>query len=57
MPENSNLSQQMYLTRAELNQLFTSNINEEQKSARLTLRPWKQCLLSKIMSLVIPQTM
>ena len=47
----------MYLTRAELNQLFTSNINEEQKSARLTLRPWKQCLLSKIMSLVIPQTM
>ena len=28
----------MYLTRAELNQLFTSNINEEQQSARLTLK-------------------
>ena len=36
VPENSNLLQQMYLTRAELNQLFTSNINEEQQSARLT---------------------
>ena len=30
VPENSNLLQQMYLTRGELNQLFTSNINEEQ---------------------------
>ena len=28
----------MYFTRAELNQLFTSNINEEQQSARLTLK-------------------
>ena len=31
------MCQKMYLTRAELNQLFTSNINEEQQSARLTL--------------------
>ena len=38
VPENSNLLQQMYLTRAELNQLFTSNISEEQQSARLTLK-------------------
>ena len=29
VPENSNLLQQMYLTRAQLNKLFTSNINEE----------------------------
>ena len=28
----------MYLTRAELNQLFTDNINGEQQSARLTLK-------------------
>ena len=28
----------MYLTRAELNQLFTSNINKEQQSARLELK-------------------
>ena len=28
----------MYLTRAELNQLFTSNISEEQQSARLMLK-------------------
>ena len=38
MPEDSNLLQQMYLTRAELDQLFTSNINKEQQSARLTLK-------------------
>ena len=38
VPENSNLLQQMYLTRAELNQLFTSNINDKQQSARLTLK-------------------
>ena len=29
VPENFNLLQQMYLARAELNQLFTSNISEE----------------------------
>ena len=28
----------MYLARAELNQLFTSNINDKQQSARLTLK-------------------
>ena len=28
----------MYVARAELNQLFTSNISEEQQSARLTLK-------------------
>ena len=38
VPENSNSLQQMYLTRAELNQLFTSNINEEHQSTRLTLK-------------------
>ena len=38
VPENSNLLQQMYLTRVELNQLFTTNISEEQQSARLTLK-------------------
>ena len=37
VPERSKLLQQMYLARAELNQLFTSNINERQ-SARLTLK-------------------
>ena len=38
VPENSNLLQQMYLTRVELNQLFTTNISEEEQSARLTLK-------------------
>ena len=38
MPENPNLSQQTFLTRAELNQFFTSNISKEQQSARLTLK-------------------
>ena len=38
VPENSNSLLQIYLTRAELNQLFTSNISEEQQSARLTLK-------------------
>ena len=38
MPENPNSLQQMYLIRAELNQFFTSNISEEQQSARLTLK-------------------
>ena len=38
VPENSNLLQQMFLTRAELNKLFNSNINEEQQSPRLTLK-------------------
>ena len=38
VPERSKLLQQMYLARAELNQLFASNINERQQSARLTLK-------------------
>ena len=38
MPEKYNLLQQRYITRAELNQLWTSNINEQQQSARLTLK-------------------
>ena len=38
VPERSKLLQKMYLARAELNQLFTSNINERQQSARLTLK-------------------
>ena len=36
--ENSNLLQQIYLAKAELNYLFSSNINGEQQSARLTLK-------------------
>ena len=38
VPENFNLLQQMFLARVKLNQLFTSNISEEQQSARRTLK-------------------
>ena len=36
--ESSNLLQQMYITRAEVNHLFTSNISGEEQSARLKLK-------------------
>ena len=54
VPENSNLRQQVYLTIAELNQLFTSNIDEEQQSSRLTLKAFLETMLPpKIMLLFI----